>query len=35
MTPAAVHNLSLFLEVQRKMAARKALVPRETIAEDE
>jgi tRNA uridine 5-carboxymethylaminomethyl modification enzyme len=35
MTPAAVHNLGLFLEVRRKTAGRKAHVPRETGPEDE
>jgi tRNA uridine 5-carboxymethylaminomethyl modification enzyme len=35
MTPAAVQNLGLFLEVQRKRAGRKAGVSRETWPEDE
>jgi tRNA uridine 5-carboxymethylaminomethyl modification enzyme len=35
MTPAAVHNLGLYLEVQRKLAGRKAAVSRETWPKDE
>jgi tRNA uridine 5-carboxymethylaminomethyl modification enzyme len=35
MTPAAVHNLGLYLEVQKKLAGRKAGVSRETCPEDE
>ena len=35
MTPAAVHNLGLYLEVQKKMAGRKAGVSRGTCPEDE
>jgi tRNA uridine 5-carboxymethylaminomethyl modification enzyme len=35
ITPAAVHNLGLYLEVQRKIAVRKDRVPRETGPEDE
>jgi tRNA uridine 5-carboxymethylaminomethyl modification enzyme len=35
MTPAAVHNLGLYLEVQRKKAGWQADVPRETWPEDE
>ncbi|MGA2361745.1 MAG: tRNA uridine-5-carboxymethylaminomethyl(34) synthesis enzyme MnmG [Candidatus Aminicenantales bacterium] len=35
MTPAAVHNLALYLEIQRKKADRRADVPRETWSEDE
>jgi tRNA uridine 5-carboxymethylaminomethyl modification enzyme len=35
MTPAAVHNLGLYLEVQRKKSGRRADVPRETWPEDE
>jgi tRNA uridine 5-carboxymethylaminomethyl modification enzyme len=35
MTPAAVQNLALYLEIQRKKAGRRADVPRETWPEDE
>jgi len=35
MTPAAIHNVGLYLEVQRKKARRRADVPRETWPEDE
>jgi len=35
MTPAAVQNLALYLEVQRKTAIRKARVPRGTGPKDE
>jgi len=35
MTPAAIHNVGLYLEIQRKKAGRRADVPRETCPEDE
>jgi tRNA uridine 5-carboxymethylaminomethyl modification enzyme len=35
MTPAAVQNLSLFLEIQRKKARQRPNVPRGTLPENE